>query len=1222
METNDCKITRKLLKISVITASVLLGLIIIVLSVLSFVLTPDTLTKMVNKYSNEYLNATVTIDTVKMNLFSEFPYVGVELHNGEIISNVFRNRDSLGYRVPPKADTLLRFKEVRVAVAVTDLIFSKIDIKRIRMVRPEIYAYTAPDGKNNWDIAEMSSDDSGQEQKDEAPLNLSVKRISISDNCTVSYDNRPDSSFMNIRARTIRLAGNMTTDLEKINLRRGLFSQVVFSSFDSSEEKSDSTTTLQRSLARFSIDSLRLKKEGEEKVELLAKTHTKFDLNGVSLIKNVPLEIDGVINVKRGEDSTGKVMFGFNNLRVSLAKLPVVFNGNLIYGNNILHTDTLCGRVENFRIAELSEYIPKEIYPDKGNIETNAAINLDVDIFGDYNLVTGELPTVKAEFSIPESSVTFKKRISRINELAADIKAYYSATDRDSSWIKINKFVVHGRGINVDAHGTIERAAGTDPIIDMKLNAAANLDTLSTLFPAKEGSMFSGTVKADMAVLSRMSRLNAAKLGEAQLSAAVIADSVRIIVPNEDLHLICAGIKCNAATGKNSKDSTIALGTKMLGIRIVADSLYFQNKNQEKITASGMELMAHQSASALTQDTTTVHPLRGSLTARRLTVSGTDSATLRMRGGKISFSILPSNGNFKIPHINLECMADRIVTRDKISRINIRDGKIALNAVLNIRDNNRIKERRERMIDSLRLIWPNVERDSLIPRMQRERQMARDKSSADSFYGQDIDLSVDKSILAFIRKWNLSGNICASSASLLTPYFPLRTRMSDLDFNFTTDKMEFEKTRIDAGRSNFILTGKASGLRRAMAGRGVVKISAEIDSDSLDLNRLLTAVDAGMKFSNMSDSFKDSITRGSDENVARIMEENVADSLDNALIVIPGNIDANLKLKVRSGKYSNLLLQEMSGEMLIKERCMQINGLQALTSAGNMELSAFYATKSKHDISTGFDLVFKDMDIEELISLAPAVDTLLPMLKSFKGVVNCQMAATCMIDTAMNVILPSLKGVARLGGENMVLMDGETFAMVAKKLKFKNREKNIIDKISVEMLVKENKIEIFPFIAQMDRYKFAISGTQNLDMSFNYYISVLKSPIPFRLGVKIFGTVDDMDFKIGKSQFKNDNLPVFSKVIDSTRLNLREQIANIYRIGVDAALKSAGNLQRIEQQMERNKVLLNREIDTLSSDEQTQLNTIEPAPAAEKTPAATATPQENITDSDTTKLLQ
>ena len=60
----------------------------------------------------------------------------------------------------------------------------------------------------------------------------------------------------------------------------------------------------------------------------------------------------------------------------------------------------------------------------------------------------------------------------------------------------------------------------------------------------------------------------------------------------------------------------------------------------------------------------------------------------------------------------------------------------------------------------------------------------------------------------------------------------------------------------------------------------------------------------------------------------------------------------------------------------------------------------------------------------------------------------------------------------------------------------------------------------------MDRYRAAVGGSQDLDMNFNYHISILKSPIPFKLGLNISGNLDKMKFGMGKAKSKTHVTPV------------------------------------------------------------------------------------------------
>ena len=81
----------------------------------------------------------------------------------------------------------------------------------------------------------------------------------------------------------------------------------------------------------------------------------------------------------------------------------------------------------------------------------------------------------------------------------------------------------------------------------------------------------------------------------------------------------------------------------------------------------------------------------------------------------------------------------------------------------------------------------------------------------------------------------------------------------------------------------------------------------------------------------------------------------------------------------------------------------------------------------------------------------------------------------------------------------------------------------------------------------MDRYRAAVGGNQDLDMNFNYHISILKSPIPFKLGLNISGNLDKMKYGMGKAKYKNAVTPVEIHKVDSTIVNMGEQIVRDFK---------------------------------------------------------------------------
>ena len=135
--------------------------------------------------------------------------------------------------------------------------------------------------------------------------------------------------------------------------------------------------------------------------------------------------------------------------------------------------------------------------------------------------------------------------------------------------------------------------------------------------------------------------------------------------------------------------------------------------------------------------------------------------------------------------------------------------------------------------------------------------------------------------------------------------------------------------------------------------------------------------------------------------------------------------------------------------------------------------------------------------------------------------------------------------------------------------------------MTVEGIIKDSKVEVFPFILEMDRYMLGLSGVQNMDMSFRYHASLIKSPFIIKVGMDIYGdNFDNMKFKIGKPKYKSKDVPVFSAVIDDAKVNLVKSIRNVFDRGVDNVMKEnmqraieehkkkIGYVQAVDQQME------------------------------------------------------
>ena len=147
-------------------------------------------------------------------------------------------------------------------------------------------------------------------------------------------------------------------------------------------------------------------------------------------------------------------------------------------------------------------------------------------------------------------------------------------------------------------------------------------------------------------------------------------------------------------------------------------------------------------------------------------------------------------------------------------------------------------------------------------------------------------------------------------------------------------------------------------------------------------------------------------------------------------------------------------------------------------------------------------------------------------------------------------MLPSLNAAVKLYGDSLVLLDADTFKMLSKWLMFKNKKDNVINNVGVEILVENSMLELFPFMFDIDRYRLGVMGHNDMAFNFDYHVSVLKSPLPFKFGLNASGNPDDMKIRVGKAKFKENMATKNTAIVDTTRINLLNQIENVFRRGI------------------------------------------------------------------------
>lgn len=1166
---------RILLKIVAWVAGIWLAIMIIA----QIVLSSSILTGLINKYADQFIDGDITFGKAQVSLFRRFPKVSMTLEDFSITypSERYDSLERAGAQghmlysgCADAADTLASFREFSASIRLIPLIKGEIHIPHVNLVKPRIFAHSYDSENANWNIFKTSEEEA--DTTSSAMPVISLGHISFSEHPHIVYTDSKDTVFAMIDLARLSLDGDLKTDrLEKASIGFEIDSMFI-------------AGRLGRDTVALGLDRLRIK-EHKGHMDFSADAKTFLATRAFGRMR-VPISFNGSVSFPK--DTVTAI--SLENFNADIAYIPIHADAEVRLHEGMTGVQANIA-IDGCNVQKiLTEYLAGFI-PEVRLVETDATIGLNADISGFYDHATGALPDISASLSIPESEIKYEPFPHSVR-LGMHALAQTDASGKVN--VDIDKALVKTVGMQLLASAGADDLMGDDPMLEIDGTADVSLDSLQTFIPDSLDLTASGRLAARIKGKARMSHLNIYNFSRADLDGFLNCNDISIEMPSDTISVAIDSI--GITIGPEERASRRDPSRKF---RLLALNGFVGNADATfgtmVLDGENLKVSAKNSIPE-GDDTTKVSRFAGNFSAEKINLKDSEGTSINMDQTSNSFHMLPKKGQPTVPHLTFTSKNKRITLITSVNRAILTDSEIKASAAMNTLER---KAKRQALIDSLARVYPTVPKDSLLRHMMKQRgtREVPEWMKEEDFKKSDIDIKLDETMAKYFREWDLKGDIGVRTGIVMTPYFPLRNILKGFEVGFDNNEVRIDSMKFVSGSSEIAAKGKLTGLRRALLRNGTMKLDLDITSGGMDANELLRAYNAGSGFN--PETMKESLEGASNSEFFKMVTtDTTAVSEEIELIVIPANLVADISVNASDIKYSNLDISKVTAALAMKERCVQITNTTAKTNMGDISFDGFYSTKSKKDLKAGFSLNLDDITAEKVISLMPSVDTLMPMLKSFKGLLNCEMACTAQLDTNMNIITPSINGVMRIGGENLSISDNELYRTLAKKLIFRNKKEGKTDKMTVEGVIKDNVVEVFPFILKVDRYTLAMSGLQNLDMSFKYHVSVLKSPLLFRIGIDLYGPdFDNFKFKIGKAKYKANNIPVFSAVIDDTKINLVESIKGIFEKGVEAAV-SENEKQAAIDEHKKNIGYVNAvdmELEALSEKEQAELASEEKA---------------------------
>ena len=792
----------------------------------------------------------------------------------------------------------------------------------------------------------------------------------------------------------------------------------------------------------------------------------------------------------------------------------------------------------NLNILDLNEilhFIPEQYLKNRDKMAATGSILLEGKIQGEVG--DSVVPSLDLCCKIDNGSYHVEGVQQGIDSLRMDVDLAFNGPCPDSSFVKVEELVVKGRNISLDVKGSAYNLFD-NPAIRSKIKGNVNLTQLAKDFLNPDTIILEGEMSADLTTAFTVNDLLDSNMSKVEADGALNIERFKATSPVFGLDAYIAGLSLKAGSAK--KESRYMQTDELLASNLQIDTLNIQYKENINSRISHLELRVN---TARNIDTTAVIPVTTWMTIGQLRSKLPDSTWLVLKNTTLDGGIKASANNKRIPKAGFRLRMDTL----KYFMVAARTGAVLSNSQFTLEA----------------LPYRDAVKQRLEQSARNRRRAAIRQASA---RGQrDTTAVADTSATSrLLRRWEARGKINFDKLRLFSRYFPIPMYMEGTNVEYNTNRITLKDARLHLGKSDLRLNGQLSQLRAAALRGGTLKGKLTVQSDLIDCNQLLLAMNRGARFAEADEkapaSFNtDSITALEYQNMEIGAQDTLRTDTTTQLMIIPKFLDLSLRTDAKRIQFKDLELENVVGEVVVRDQVLNLSELRMNSNIGDGSLTMVYSTPDEAHASMGLELGLNKILVNKLIDLFPSMDTLVPMLRSFEGVVDCQITATCQTDSTMSVLLPTLNASCFMRGKDMVLLDGETFAEISKTLMFKNKKRNLIDSIAVDLAIKDSKIEVFPFLVEMDRYKVAVGGTHNMDMTFDYHLSVLKSPVPFKLGIDITGNLDDFKFKIVRCKYKDFLQPAKQAELDSTRRNVRELIRDEIRRQIREAAPELGN---------------------------------------------------------------
>ncbi|UOR04902.1 AsmA family protein [Hymenobacter aerilatus] len=410
-----------------------------------------------------------------------------------------------------------------------------------------------------------------------------------------------------------------------------------------------------------------------------------------------------------------------------------------------------------------------------------------------------------------------------------------------------------------------------------------------------------------------------------------------------------------------------------------------------------------------------------------------------------------------------------------------------------------------------------------------------------------------------------SGTVNASNVTYKSTDLPQGMRITKATATFNNDQIVLKDMAGFVGSSDIAASGTISNYLGYLFTPGQsLKGNLTVNSNRFNVNEW------------MVDEVSEKPTTGA---VAATKAPTTATQADGVL-QIPKYFDLTLNSNVNQVVYDNLKLNDVKGQVVVRDEAVRLNNLNFSTLGGSFATTGSYSSKDLQHPKFDLGLNIKNLNFQNAFNAFNSIKTLVPLANNLEGVFSTNFNVSGEMGKDMMPVYSTLTGKGLFEVVSAAVNNSPVLNTISSLTQVQALKKFAVQNKDVAAEILNGNFIVKPFDVNVGDIKMTVGGSNNVNGNLEYVtainmptgqvgnalqskltsltgVSNIKGTDRVTLGLNIGGTVKDPKVKLTTGSVKTQAVDVAKSLVgglvDSKLTNAKQAAAAKALLNQDSA---------------------------------------------------------------------